>query len=121
MEELDRWNLGLFDPGMTAFHKVGLAGLYMTLKSFDQKEFESVGNWELKPHCVEIAWNGKPGPLFAKLLKRAFEISPKGLIQFSAHKKKGLGDLQRLLLHEVISNTFLQHPQHKEIEKKAKP
>ena len=80
----NRMTIGLFDPGMTHLHKVGLAGLYMTLKTLDAKEYEPLGGWNLTPHTVEIYWTKTPKDLLEPIVKEAFRISPNGLIEFCA-------------------------------------
>lgn len=115
MQPQNKWNLKLFEPGMTGFHKLGLAGLYMTLKSLDAKDFSDVGGWNIASDGVELYWNDNPEPFFSKLFKKAFGISKEGFIEFYAHKKAGLSDISKHLLHESLLKTFLQHGQTRKL------
>ncbi|MDW7709697.1 MAG: type I-MYXAN CRISPR-associated Cas8a1/Cmx1 [Deferrisomatales bacterium] len=101
--------LGLFDPGMTHLHRVGLAGLYMTLERLDPKKYAEHGSWALEPTRVHLRWTGKPKALFEPLLAEAFGISPEGAIQFVAHRRHPMGQLARLLVSSAVLGTFLQH------------
>lgn len=103
--------LGLFDPGMTHLHRVGLAGLYMTLARLDPSKFEAHGSWDLEPTRIHIRWTAKPRDFFEPLLTEAFGISSEGAIQFVAHRGHSMGQAQRLLVSSAVLGTFLQHPQ----------
>jgi CRISPR-associated protein Cas8a1/Csx13 len=113
-------SLGLFDPGMTELHRVGLAGLYMTLKSLDAKKYEDIGSWELSSRRVNLYWKGKPSEFFNTLVGEAFGISSKGLIRFRAHRGHPMGDAEILHLHEALRLTFLQHGKNRKEAKQAK-
>jgi CRISPR-associated protein Cas8a1/Csx13 len=106
--------LKLFDPGMTHLHRVGLAGLYMTLKSLNPTEYAEAGGWDLRPQSMELYWNHTPRDLLAPIIEKSFGISPEGIIQFYAHKSSSMGDLNRLLLHRAILLTYLQHGKTRE-------
>jgi hypothetical protein len=90
--------LKLFDPGMTHLHRVGLAGLYMTLQRLDPAKYAEAGGWELNPQSVKLHWTRTPRDLLEPIIKKSFGISPEGIIQFDAHKSSSMGDLNRLLL-----------------------
>jgi CRISPR-associated protein Cas8a1/Csx13 len=113
-------SIGLFDPGMTELHRVGLAGLYMTLKSLNPERYADAGGWELTPHRVHIHWKKKPRDLFKQIFEDAFQISSEGCIMFKAHHDHPMGDLERLQMHRTICLTYLQHPQVCRTEKTEK-
>lgn len=69
-----KMTLGLFDPGMTDLHKVGLAGLYIGLSALNQDEFSAMGGWQLFPDSVELSWNDNPAPFFEKIFSQVFKI-----------------------------------------------
>lgn len=102
--------IGLFDPGMTELHRVGLAGLYMTLKNLNPERYADVGGWELTPQRVHMHWRKKPGNFFKRIFEEAFQISSEGCITFKAHHGHPMGDMERLQLHRAICLTYLQHP-----------
>jgi CRISPR-associated protein Cas8a1/Csx13 len=103
-------SLDLFGPGMTALHRVGLAGLWMTLKSFERSgQSLSHGSWELTNRSVTLRWRGKPRSFFDGLFQRSFKINKNGLLWFPAlgnpidHPQAGVH------LHSAVLGTFLQH------------
>jgi len=101
--------LRLFDPGMTIFHRVGLAGLYTTLQALDPQEFTAFGSWELDSQSVTLSWRQSPQELLDHIIKRAFQITPQGVIHFLAHSHHPMGDLEKLSLHQAVLLTYLQH------------
>lgn len=108
--------LGLFDPGMTHLHRVGLAGLYMTLERLAPEKYAEHGSWELERTRVHLRWTGKPKALFEPLLAEAFSLSSEGAIQFAAHRGHPMGLLQRLLVSSAVLGTFLQHGKTRKLE-----
>jgi CRISPR-associated protein Cas8a1/Csx13 len=112
--------LKLFDPGMTHLHRVGLAGLYMTLQRLDLAKYAEVGGWDLKPQSVELYWTRTPRDLLAPIIEKSFGISQEGIIQFSAHTSSSMGDLNKLMLHRAILRTYLQHGQTRKLAAKER-
>lgn len=103
----------LFAPGMTALHRVGLAGLAMTLQSLESDggaaRLRSLGSWRVSDRDVILSWSGKGREFFAELLRASFRLTPNGLIWFPA-----LGDPldhagHAAVLHNAMLGTFLQH------------
>lgn len=109
--------IGLFAPGMTHLHRVGLAGLYMTLKALDPSQYEKWGGWELSAHSVTLHWQDKPRDLLAPIIEKAFAISKEGIIEFGAHKNHSIGDKERFLLHDALMLTYLQFGRHRTLNK----
>lgn len=112
--------LKLFDPGMTHLHRVGLAGLCMTLKNLNPAEYAEAGGWDLQPQGVELHWTRTPRDLLAPIIEKSFAISPEGIIQFYAHKSSSMSDLNRLLLHRAILLTYLQHGRTRKLAAKER-
>jgi len=110
--------LGLFDPGMTQLHRVGLAGLYMTLSSLSKNDFKDVGDWELTPTGIELQWNEAPKPLIERIISKSFLIHD-GRVDFLAHRASTMSDIGKMILHEVVLRTYLQHNQWRDEEKQA--
>ena len=103
--------LGLFDPGMTHLHRVGLAGLYMILESLKNQNlsFENAA-WHLDPTTVVLEFDEQNGyAFFDWLFSHSFQIDNNGLIRFPHTQLKGMGDLERISYYKCIMNTFLQH------------
>lgn len=111
--------IGLFDRGMTHLHRVGLAGLYMTLSNLDPDDFAEVGGWRLDARSVEFQWKESPRSLLETVIKQAFGIK-EGLIDFLAHRTHPMEDLARFLLHNALLKTYLQHGQTRKSEKTSK-
>lgn len=102
--------INLFGPGMTALHKAGLAGLWMTLKTLEKNNVQlNSGSWALTNTSVTLKWSGDPKTFFSSLFNESFKIDKNGLFHFPA-----LGDplnhsQHAVTLQEAILGTFLQH------------
>jgi CRISPR-associated protein Cas8a1/Csx13 len=103
----------LFGPGMTALHRVGLAGLAMTLRALEADgtaaRLAARGAWEVTDQTVTLRWRGEGAAFFGDLLKASFRLTPSGLIWFA-----GLGDPAQdweisAVLHNAMLRSFLQH------------
>ena len=117
-------HINLFDHGMTTIHKVGLAGIYMTLKKLDElrdrhpnfKEFAIPEgcSYEYTDTSVTFRWSDKPQPLFEWLIKHAFMVDNDGLIRFIAHGHPEIDKTEKLekliQYHNALLGTFLQFP-----------
>lgn len=120
--------ISLFDPGMTAFHRVGLAGLWLTLHAVERdhpglkQELNALGGaWTLSPHAVELTWSGDGKALFERLVKESFRLTPDGRFWFL-----GLGhpDTHQDLgttLQAAMLDTFLQHGQTRSADPPKEP
>jgi len=100
---------------MSHQHRLGLAGLYMTLKHFtDQGMSCPKAEWELSKDAVTINWDGSAGEFFKWLIENSFGINRDGLVDFTAHRAHPMGDIQRILLNQSLLGSYLQHnKQHK--------
>ena len=112
-------SVALSDPGMTALHKVGLAGLWMTLKVFSsdcQNDAEVVAlqrddgfDWTLHPDGVTIQWRGDDGiEVFRRFFDAAFRLY-KGFFWFPALGNPMDSPGHALILQEVLLGTVFQH------------
>jgi len=104
--------ISLFDPGMTALHRAGLAGLWMTLEAVEQESslkdaFQSLGSWEKDDTSVILKWKDKK--IFEELFNASFKKNSNGLFHFPALSDPGQNPLHAALLQEAILNTVLQH------------
>ena len=61
-------------PGMTSLHKAGLAGLYMTLQTFDEANVKIKGlDWQLEPKSVVLSWHDETSQAaFESLIEKSF-------------------------------------------------
>lgn len=105
--------IDLFAPGMTALHRVGLAGLAMTLDALRADpaadRLQTLGSWEVTERNVQLVWEGDGRDFFAALFHDSFRLTNDGLIWFSAlgEPLEHLGDA--VVLHNAMLGTFLQH------------
>jgi CRISPR-associated protein Cas8a1/Csx13 len=105
--------LRLHAPGMTALHRVGLAGLALTLRTLDEgsvgADLREHGEWAVEPQEVTLRWQGDGVAFFGRLLAASYRLTPDGVIWPLA-----LGDPRdhpetSLVLHNAMLGTFLQH------------
>jgi CRISPR-associated protein Cas8a1/Csx13 len=104
--------LQLNDPGLSALHRAGLAGLWMTLDALSEEK-ELAENqwldWQLDARGVEITWEGTPRTLLEWLLPKAFGIDERQMIDFIALRAANSNPAAKATLHNGILGTFLQH------------
>jgi CRISPR-associated protein Cas8a1/Csx13 len=116
---MGRLTCELHKPGMTALHRVGLAGLYMTLDAFEsdstaKAELQAAGlRWRLDDRRVELEFaEGKEQTAMDKLLDLGFQIDKQGYFRLPGLERNGkVGVEQLALLHQCLLGTFLQHGQ----------
>ena len=119
--------IDLFGPGMTVFHKVGLAGLWMTLKALEDENdgnrtFDGVdGTWDRTDTSVTFRWKADPDRFFKSLIKHSFKVDKNGLLWFPALGEPMSNPQQSVVLQEAMLGTLLQHPQHKKADQSQKP
>lgn len=117
--------IGLFDPGMTALHRAGLAGLWMTLKALEDENGGTAalpgGSWARSPTSVTLRWDGAPKPFFDALFKRSFKIDSNGLIWFPAFGEPTSHPEHAVVLQEAMLGSFLQHVRTRKADKAADP
>jgi len=115
--------INLFGPGMTALHKVGLAGLWMTLKALEKDQDASArlqkagGSWDLTGTSVTLRWSGKPEAFFQALLKESFKIDKKGLLWFPALGAPMDNPRHAVILNEAMHGVYFQVPTTRGAEK----
>lgn len=113
----------LFGPGMTALHKVGLAGLWMTLRALEKDEQakerleEAGGSWDRTATSVSLRWDGAPEPFFQVLFEESFKIDKNGLFWFPALGSPTDHLQHAVILQEAILGSFLQHGQTRKADK----
>ena len=121
------FTINLFGPGMTALHKVGLAGLWMTLKALERDtigkaQIEKVGgSWKCTETSVTLAWVGNPNNFFKVLFEKSFKIDKNGLIWFPALGEPMNNPQHGVVLQEAILGSFLQHGKTRRADKAAEP
>jgi CRISPR-associated protein Cas8a1/Csx13 len=116
--------IDLFGPGMTALHKAGLAGLWMTLKALEEEHGEAKldgGCWERAPTSVTLHWEGKANVFFDALFKASFKIDKNGLIWFPALGEPMDHPQHAVVLQESVLGSFLQHGRTRKSDSSAEP
>lgn len=105
------------NPGMTVLHRAALAGLWMTLKYFDDElEDNSVLDgltWQLTDRSVSIDWQCSDLEAISWLLDQSFRLDKKGIIDLPGLRLNPDDSTEiqtRLTIHQGIRGTFLQHP-----------
>ncbi len=109
--------MSLFDPMMTNFHRIGLAGLFMSLQQLGKSGGVEGGTWELSDVGVTLRWKDKPKEFFEKLLSSSFRVSKDGLVDFAAHRSRGMGIAEKTLLQQALFETFLNHNKQNKVPK----
>jgi CRISPR-associated protein Cas8a1/Csx13 len=118
--------LKLNAAGMTSLHKAGLAGLYMTLCAFERKREKIDGlEWTLESQRVILRWtHDTPKAAFVRLIKKSFWIDREGSNQGGFIRLAGLeaykepSKEQKYHLSDALLHSFLQHGQHRKVDKK---
>ena len=110
--------IGLFDPGMSHLHRVGLAGLYMTLQYFNNSgKSIKESDWELHNDMIVLKWQCEDNLFFEGLFSASFGSDSRGLIDFAAHRRLPMGEMERVFLNEALLMTYLQHNKQNKIPK----
>jgi hypothetical protein len=92
----------LFDPGMNHLHRVGLAGLYMSLKYFD-RDGRTFGKLKWKAGSDFVSFSCDDGATtesFQQFFQESFRISKYGLIDLAGHRDHPMGDIVRVFISE---------------------
>jgi CRISPR-associated protein Cas8a1/Csx13 len=102
-------------PGMTALHRAGLGGLWMTLVAIEKQQalasrLRAVGGWERGPRAVTLRWTGSGEDFFNELIRAAYPITEHGLLCFLADDDPLVRLGQAWNVHTAMLQTFLQHP-----------
>ncbi|GJD21335.1 hypothetical protein RIVM261_062910 [Rivularia sp. IAM M-261] len=103
------FQLSLWRPFNTPLHRVGLAGLYMSL-NYLQPWKGNVIDWDLTPESIILRWKCTDREALTWLLNHTYQLhdSIQGLIKIPA-----LGEISTdtaVTIHNGILSTFLQHP-----------
>ncbi|MEH1983360.1 MAG: type I-MYXAN CRISPR-associated Cas8a1/Cmx1 [Nostoc sp.] len=104
------------DPSITWIHRVGIAGLWMTLKQLEKLypiPAERPGNltWLLTPRSISLEWQGQDFVVLDWLLKQSFQINEEGLISLTGLNTHSINIETQINIHLGITGTFLQHNQ----------
>jgi CRISPR-associated protein Cas8a1/Csx13 len=125
MTQADGMRLDLFAPGMTMLHKAGLAGLWLTLKGFEERGLQlKTGSWKLADHSIELHWTDRAAffnSLFASSFKLMKSGPARGLIWLTALGDPADNLQQSVIVHNAVLGTFLQHGQTRKADPSNRP
>lgn len=119
--------IGLFDSGMTALHRVGLGGLWITLKAIELDHpdlcdrLRGHGSWTLGPREVELTWRGDGTAFFGELIRESFRLSEDGRLWFLGLGHPDDHEDRGVTLQEAVLSTFLQHGKNRKADPSNKP
>jgi CRISPR-associated protein Cas8a1/Csx13 len=117
---VNEMRLDLFAPGMTLLHKAGLAGLWMTLKGFEERHLKlKAGSWRLADRSIELHWTDRAA-FFKSLLANSFKLK-RGLIWLTALGDPADNLQQAVIVHNAILSTFLQHGLTRKADPSSRP
>jgi CRISPR-associated protein Cas8a1/Csx13 len=110
--------ISLGDPGMTALHRAGLGGLWLTLDAIEREpqhhqlhnELLALGgSWQKDDVSVTFRWEGDGRAFFQRLIAESFRVTDDGRVWFlGLGHPNDQGD-HGLVVQNGMLNTFLQH------------
>lgn len=102
-------------PGMTSLHKAGLAGLYLTLRAFEEKSERINGlEWKLEPTQVVLYWSDETlKAAFKSLIDRSFRLEDGFIVLTGLEVSRPLTTDQKHHLYTALLNSFLQFGPHR--------
>lgn len=97
-------------PGMTALHRAGVAGLFMTVDALRARGVRPEGLewWETTDSAVTLKWRGRARGFFTALGRAAFGIADDGMIDMAGIDRANATDAARWIAHEGMLSTFCQ-------------
>jgi len=96
---------------MTALHRAGAAGLYMTVRALESQGVRPEGwtGWETTKTRVTLSWRGSAEAFFDALVKASFAFDKDyGLIDLAAIDRGKASIASRWIVHEGMLGTFCQ-------------
>ncbi|MEH2430730.1 MAG: type I-MYXAN CRISPR-associated Cas8a1/Cmx1 [Nostoc sp.] len=109
-------SLSLDAADTTIMHRLGMAGLYMTLKRLE-KQYPSSHqrggkiSWLLTADTIKLFWQGSDFFALSWLIKESFQLNDTGLIHLTGLDNDGIDLRQKIHIHEGICAVFLRHNQ----------
>jgi CRISPR-associated protein Cas8a1/Csx13 len=114
----------LFGLGMTVLHRVGLAGLWMTLRAVEgdaaavKRLQRTGGSWERSTTSVTLRWTES---FFPALFKESFRIDGSGLVWFEGLGRPMGHPQHAIVLQEALLGSFLQHGKTRQADPAGEP
>lgn len=107
---------------MSVMHQVGLAGLCMTLQSFEMMNETIKGlTWSITKDGVKMRWEEERlRDAFAELLQKSFWVDESGFIRLAGLERfREPSNEQKHQLYKALLNSFLQFGPHRPTGKKS--
>lgn len=107
-------SLSLDAADTTIMHRVGMTGLYMTLKQLE-KQYPSFRqraghiSWFLTADTIELFWKGSDFVALSWLIKKSFQLDDTGLIHLAGLDNDVIDLSQKIYIHEGMCAVFLRH------------
>jgi CRISPR-associated protein Cas8a1/Csx13 len=112
----------LSDPGMARPHRVGLAGLWSVLRSFEQLGTRIEGvTWHRDPNGVVLRFETGIRDGLAQLAKEAFKTTTDGLVWIASLGNPDDDPVRAVLLQDALLCTFLQHGKSRRADPSKSP
>lgn len=109
-------SLSLHAADTTIMHRVGMTGLYMTLKRLEKQypsshQREPYISWHLTADTIELFWEGSDFVALSWLIKESFQLDDTGLIHLAGLDNNAIDLSQKVHIHEGMCAVFLRHNQ----------
>jgi len=107
-------SLSLDATNTTMMHRVGMTGLYMTLKQLEKQyplshQRETYISWHLTADTIELFWEGSDFVALSWLIKESFQLDNTGLIHLAGLDNNAIDLSHKLHIHEGMCAVFLRH------------
>ncbi|WP_242040391.1 type I-MYXAN CRISPR-associated Cas8a1/Cmx1 [Anabaena subtropica] len=106
-------SLSLDAADTTIMHRVGITGLYMTLKRLEKQypsSHQRAGHisWFLTADTIELFWQGSDFVALSWLIKESFQLDDTGLIHLAGLDNNAIDLTQKIYIHEGMCAVFLR-------------
>lgn len=108
-------HFNLSEPNFTLLHRLGLAGLAMSLKQIEKQyplpaQRPGKLNWCVDSRNIDLYWQGQDSLALDWLFKESFKINQRGLISFTGLNPESMPLPTQIVNHQCLTNSsFLQH------------
>ena len=106
-------SLSLDAADTTIMHRVGMSGLYMTLKRLEKqyplsRQRGGHISWFLTADTIELFWEGSDFLALSWLINESFKLDDTGLIHLAGLNNDAIDLSQKIYIHEGICAVFLR-------------
>jgi CRISPR-associated protein Cas8a1/Csx13 len=104
--------LSLSDPGTARVHRVGLFGLWASLRALEENgAIHSMKNvhWQLHANGLHLTFSSRWRDGIDELVSHAFGVTSDGFVRIAALGDPGSNPARAVILQDALLATFLQH------------